>query len=55
MQRTPTRRGLLTGVLGANVAVLLAPEWLRAQAANDNPRVAEILSGTIGIDMHNHR
>jgi membrane dipeptidase len=36
------------------VAVLLAPEWPRAQAGREDPRVAEVLSGTIGIDMHNH-
>ena len=54
MQWSHTRREFLTGAVGANVAVLLAPEWLRAQAGADDPRVAEVLCGTIGIDMHNH-
>ncbi len=49
-----TRREFLTGAVGANVAVLLAPGWLRAQADTEDPRVAEVLAGTIGIDMHNH-
>ena len=54
MQWNHTRREFLTGAVGANVAVLLAPEWLQAQADMEDPRVAEVLSGTIGIDMHNH-
>jgi membrane dipeptidase len=54
MQWTHTRREFLAGAVGANVAVLLAPEWLRAQANTEDPRIADILSGTIGIDMHNH-
>jgi hypothetical protein len=37
-----------------NIAALLAPEWLRAQTNTEDPRVAEVLAGTIGIDMHNH-
>ena len=54
MQWSLTRREFLTGAVGANVAVLLAPEWLRAQTDTEDPRVAEVLAGTIGIDMHNH-
>ena len=54
MQWSHTRREFLTGAVGANVAALLAPGWLRAQADAGDTRVAEILSGTIGIDMHNH-
>ena len=54
MQWNQTRREFLTGAVGANVAVLLAPEWLQARADMEDPRVAEVLSGTIGIDMHNH-
>ncbi len=54
MQWSHTRREFLTRAVGANIAVLLAPEWLRAQAEQEDPRVAEVLSGTIGIDMHNH-
>ena len=49
-----TRREFLTGAIGANAAILVAPSWLRAQADTEDPRVAEILSGTLGIDMHNH-
>src|SRR5271165_1273390 len=54
MQWSLTRREFLTGAVGANVAVLLAPEWLRAQDDTEDPRIAEVLAGTIGIDMHNH-
>ena len=54
MQWSHSRREFLARAVGANVAVLLAPEWLRAQAEQEDPRVAEVLSGTIGIDMHNH-
>ena len=54
MQWSHTRREFLTGAVGANVAAWLAPEWLRAQADAEDPRVAEVLAGTIGIDMHNH-
>jgi hypothetical protein len=54
MQWSHTRRVFLTGAVGANVAALLAPGWLRAQADAEDPRVAEVLAGTIGIDMHNH-
>ncbi len=54
MQWNHTRREFLTAAVGASAAVSLAPEWLRAQAETEDPRVAEVLSGTIGIDMHNH-
>jgi hypothetical protein len=54
MQWNHTRREFLTGAVGANVAVLLAPEWLQPQADREDPRVAEVLAGTISIDMHNH-
>jgi hypothetical protein len=54
MQLSHTRREFLMRASGANVAVLLAPEWLRAQADTEDPRVAEVLAGTIGVDMHNH-
>ena len=42
------------GVVGANLGALPAPEWLRAQAETEDPRVAQVLAGIIGIDMHNH-
>ena len=54
MQWNQTRRDFLTGAIGANALVFLAPEWLRAQTDKEDPRVAEVLSGIIGIDMHNH-
>jgi hypothetical protein len=53
MQWNQTRREYLTGALGANDAVLLAPEWLQVRAEKADPRVAEVQSGTIGVDMHN--
>ncbi len=49
-----TRREFLTRMVGANVAALLASERLWAQAETEDPRVAQVLAGTIGIDMHNH-
>jgi membrane dipeptidase len=54
MQWNYTRREFLTGTIGANLAVMVAPEWLRAQPNTEDPRVTEVLAGTIGIDMHNH-
>jgi membrane dipeptidase len=54
MQRNHTRREFLTGVVGANVAASLAPAWLRAQTSTEDPRVAQVLAATIGIDIHNH-
>ncbi|MHC5542175.1 dipeptidase, partial [Singulisphaera rosea] len=53
MRRRHTRREFVAGVVGANVAALLAPGWLRAQTEED-PRVAKVLADTTGIDMHNH-
>jgi membrane dipeptidase len=48
-----SRRRFLTRAAVAGGAVLFSPSWL--QAADDvDPRVAQILSRTIGIDMHNH-
>ncbi len=54
MKTSPARRVFLAGAVGSNVAALLAPQWLRAQADTEDPRVAKVLAGTIGIDMHNH-
>jgi len=34
--------------------MLLAPTWLNAAADEVDPRVAQVMSRTIGIDMHNH-
>jgi membrane dipeptidase len=54
MRWSHTRRDFLAGAVGANLAALLAPGWLRARADSEDPRVAQILADTIGIDMHNH-
>ena len=37
MQWSHTRREFLTGVVGANVAALLAPEWLRSAGRHGGP------------------
>ena len=49
-----SRRELLTTAAGAGGAMLLGPAWLNAAADEVDPRVAQVVSGTIGIDMHNH-
>ncbi len=38
----------------AGSAMLLGPAWLHAAADGADPRLAQIMSRTIGIDMHNH-
>lgn len=54
MKSSRTRREFLTAALGANVGVLFAPEWLRAQTDAEDSKAAQVLASTIGIDMHNH-
>ncbi|WZO98948.1 membrane dipeptidase [Isosphaeraceae bacterium EP7] len=54
MQSSHTRRDFLTAAVGANVALVLAPAWLRAQTDAEDPRVERVLVDTIGIDIHNH-
>ena len=49
-----SRREFLTTAAGAGGAMLLGPAWLNAAADGVDPRVAQVMSGTIGIDMHNH-
>jgi membrane dipeptidase len=49
-----SRRGFLTSAVGAGGAMLLGPGWLNAAADEVDPRVAKVISGIIGIDMHNH-
>ena len=34
--------------------MLLGPAWLNAAGDEVDPRVAQVLLGTIGVDMHNH-
>ena len=40
--------------MGAGGAMLLGPGWVPAAADEVDPRLAKVISGTIGIDMHNH-
>ena len=53
-----SRRDFLKTAAGAGGAMLLGPAWLRAagDAAGEaaDLRVAQVMSRTIGIDMHNH-
>jgi membrane dipeptidase len=49
-----SRRGLLTTAVGAGGAMLLGPAWLAAAGDGLDPRVAQVMAKTIGIDMHNH-
>jgi membrane dipeptidase len=49
-----SRREFLTTAMGAGGAMLLGPAWLHAAADGADPRLAQIMSKTIGIDMHNH-
>jgi membrane dipeptidase len=49
-----SRRELLTTAVGAGGAVLLGPAWLKAAGDGVDPRAAQVISKTIGIDMHNH-
>jgi|SRR5580704_13498076 membrane dipeptidase len=49
-----SRREFLTTATGASGAVLLGSAWLRAAANGDDPRLAQVMSRAIGIDMHNH-
>ena len=49
-----SRREFLTTAVGAGGAMLLWPAWLNAAGDGVDPRVAQVMLGTIGIDMHNH-
>jgi membrane dipeptidase len=49
-----SRREFLTAAVGAGGAMLLGPAWLHAAADGPDPRVAQVMSKTIGVDMHNH-
>jgi membrane dipeptidase len=49
-----SRRDFLTTAVGAGGAMLLGPAWLNAASEAVDPRVAQVMSRTIGIDMHNH-
>jgi membrane dipeptidase len=49
-----SRRELLAAAVGAGGAMLLGPVWLHAAGDGADPRVAQITSRTIAVDMHNH-
>ncbi len=50
----PSRRDFLKTAAGAGAAMLIAPAWWNVAAGGIDPRVAQVLSKTLGIDMHNH-
>jgi membrane dipeptidase len=49
-----SRREFLTSVAGAGGAMLIGPACLNAATDGVDARAAQVMSGTIGIDMHNH-
>jgi hypothetical protein len=48
----PSRREFLTALAGTGGAMLRAPRELRS--AEVDPRVAQIVSRTVAVDMHSH-
>ena len=49
-----SRREFLTTAVGAGGAMLLGPAWQNAAGDGGYTPVAQAVSGTIGVDMHNH-
>ena len=49
-----SRRDFLRTAASAGGAVLAGPAWWRAPAQGTDPRIAQVLSKTLSIDMHNH-
>jgi membrane dipeptidase len=49
-----SRRNFMTAAVGSSGAMLLGPSLLKAADDRVDPRVAEVMSATVGIDMHNH-
>jgi len=49
-----SRREFLTTAVGTGGAMLLGPAWLNAARDGVDPRVAQVLSSAIAVDMHNH-
>jgi membrane dipeptidase len=52
-----SRRDFLATAAGAGGAMLLGPAWLNAADGLDpgfDARIAQVMPGAIGIDMHNH-
>jgi membrane dipeptidase len=54
MSSSVSRREFLTTAAGGGGAMLLGPRWLKAADEGFDTDVAQVISGTIGIDMHNH-
>jgi membrane dipeptidase len=52
--RDISRRQFLATAVGTSSALLLGPMLPNASAQGDDPRMAKVLSKTIGVDMHNH-
>ena len=53
MRATYSRRDFIAAVAGTSAAMVL--RTCRTQAADDvDPRVAELVASTIGVDTHNH-
>jgi membrane dipeptidase len=50
----PSRRDFLRTTAGAGGATLIGPAWWNASAEGVDPRLAQVFSKTIGIDLHNH-
>jgi membrane dipeptidase len=48
------RREFLTTTAAAGGTMLLGPVRLKAAGDGIDPRVAQVMAKTIGIDMHNH-
>ena len=49
-----SRRDFLRTAAGAGGAMLIGPACWNASAEGVDPRLAQVLSETIGTDMHNH-
>jgi membrane dipeptidase len=54
MSKRLSRREFLAMAGGSSGALLVGPPWLGVAGDADDPRVAQAMSRTIGIDMHNH-
>jgi hypothetical protein len=49
-----SRREFLTAAVGAGGAIFLGPARLYAADNQADPRVAQVMSQIVGVDMHNH-
>jgi membrane dipeptidase len=54
VRKSLSRRKFLTTAMEAAGVVLLGPAFLHAASDGADPRLKHVLSGTLGIDMHNH-